>query len=52
MNKLFEKIRFWFWWKFKATDSDKILHQTVVYGSGIMNGDGKFVDVRKFYKLD
>ena len=48
MKKLWNKIKHWFWWNFKATDNEKTRWQMMVYGTGIMKCD-KFVDIKKFW---
>lgn len=50
MRKLWNKIKHWYWWKYKATDFDKVFYQTIVYGSGVMDKNGKFVDINKFFE--
>jgi hypothetical protein len=49
MKKLWQKIKHWYWWKFKATDQEKVYWQSICYGFGVMKED-KFVDIRAFYK--
>ena len=52
MKKLLRKIKNWFWWKFLATDNEKIYWQQIVYGTSIAkldkNGNKKFIDIKKF----
>jgi len=31
--KIIKKIKFWFWWNFKATESDKALHDQMFLGT-------------------
>lgn len=36
MKKLISKIRFWFWWKFRATEIDKFQHDMMNHGRAII----------------
>lgn len=48
MKKLWNKIKFWYWWKFKASEQDKIKHDFIMYGNAFEK-DGKRIDPNKFY---
>jgi len=45
---MWKKIKFWFWWRFKATESEKQVHDMAMYGTGIMK-DGKRIDPKNMY---
>lgn len=40
-------IRHWFWWRFKATEAQKVATDMFYYGTGIMK-NGKRIDPNKF----
>jgi hypothetical protein len=43
MIKLWQKIKHWYWWNFKATEAEKSRYDMVIYGTGIMK-NGKRID--------
>jgi len=45
--KIRKRIKFWFWWHFKATDMEKILWDEMVYGRSFMK-NGKRINPKKF----
>lgn len=47
MKRLWYKIRLWFWFKFIATERQKLQWDMVMYGTAIQK-DGKRIDPRKF----
>jgi len=49
MNKLIKKLKHWYWLNFKATEKQKCIYDTNVYGKSFMVGR-KRIDPRKFYK--
>lgn len=53
--KAIRKIKYWFWWHFRATDDEKIFYQQIIYGTGVgkmtKSGKRKFIDIRKFNGL-
>jgi len=46
MKIILEKIKFWLWWKFKATEKEKFNYQLFCYGTGIMKGN-RFIDIKR-----
>ena len=49
MKKKWEKIKFWMWWYFKATESQKAKWDVVFYGRSFMK-KGKRINPKKFYE--
>jgi len=50
MKQLYRKIKFWCWWKFKATEKQKLSLELLYYGTSFMK-NGKRIDPMKIYKL-
>lgn len=48
MKKIINKIKFWFWWTFRATDKEKTQWQVLTLGTGFSK-DGKFIDAKNFF---
>jgi hypothetical protein len=46
---MLSKIKFWLWWKFKASDYEKARHQMIFLGAGFMK-DNNFIDIKEIYK--
>ena len=46
LSDMWKKIKHWYWWNFKATESQKNYWDTVCYGIGFMK-NGKRIDPRK-----
>lgn len=45
---MWNKIKFWFWWRFQATDQQKTNWQMITLGIGLSK-NGKFIDVKNFF---
>ena len=48
MKNLISRIKFWFWWHFKATEKQKSQYDMLFFGTGIMK-DGKRVNPKNVY---
>lgn len=49
MFAILNKIKRWYWWKFKASEIDKSFYDLVLRGTGMMK-NGKRIDPSVFYR--
>lgn len=48
MKKMIKKIKHYFWWKFIATDEEKLRYDLYMYGVSVKRS-GKRIDPKNFY---
>lgn len=57
MKRLWNSIKFWFWWRFKATEMEKMGYDMFIYGTAIgkvynqaLDNHTKRINPIKFFK--